>query len=336
MVYFSPSRKVERKPSSALASQLLDTATFRGWGGWRHRFECAVSYLSNWAVAGLQKEVAGAPGCFKKLEEEKKRMNNPMFALIPFLPILAIGGGIGVILLLGWGLYWAFWKNHDYLLTGFSAAGKTTLVDALYDLWKYGKRRPTKQLLLPMPTLKAYSVKFRSRTFFRCTLHDDSGNLEAGRNTSYEVFVEKALINTKKYSIIYVVDLTAIDKTEAKRHIKSELSQLEDIVTKKKKEMNNSDKTNKNNEMNNSDKTNKNNEMNNSDKIEMIIVGSHYDLLDGTQKYEIPKQFRGMFTEYLNSDCFSPRYILADLISNEGSKRFANELFETKKYGEAL
>jgi hypothetical protein len=59
-------------------------------------------------------------------------------------------------------------------------------------------------------------------------------------------------------------------------------------------------------------------------------------LLDGTQKYEIPQQFRGMFTEYLNSDCFSPRYILADLISNEGSKRFANELFETKKYGEAL
>ncbi len=249
---------------------------------------------------------------FEITSSKKEKMKVLMFAVIPFLPILVIGGGIGVIFLLGFGLYWAFWKKHDYLLTGFSAAGKTTLVDALYDLWKDGKRRSAKRLLLSTPTLKANSVKLRSRTFFRCTLHDDSGNLEAGRSASYDFFVEKALINTKKYSIIYVVDLTSIDKTEAKRHIKSELSQLEDVITKKKKEMSN------------------------SDKIEMIIVGSHYDLLDGTQKYEISKQFRGMFTEYLNSDCFSPRYILADLISDEGSKRFANELFETKKYGEAL
>ena len=235
-------------------------------------------------------------------------MNNLMFAVIPFLPLIAIGGGVGGIFLLGCGLYLAFWRKHDYLLTGFSAAGKTTLVDALYDLWKHGKRRTTKQLLPSTPTLKAYSVKLRSRTFFHCTLHDDSGNLESRRNDAYEFFIENALMDTKKYSIIYVVDLTSINKAEIKRHIKSELCQLEDVVIKKKNGMNK-----------------------NIDKIEMIIVGSHYDLLDGKQKYEISKQFRGLFAEYLSSDCFSPKYILADLISDEGCKRFANELFETKK-----
>lgn len=234
-----------------------------------------------------------------------------MFAVIPFLPIIAIlGGGIGVLFLLGWGLYWAFWRKHDYLLTGFSSAGKTTLLEALYDLWKYGKRHCVNVKTLPQPTVKSNSVKFRSRTFLRCTLHDDAGNIEAGRNESYEAFIKSALSAPKKYSIIYVVDLTSINNVETKRHIKSELDQLADIAVRKK------------------------GEMKIMDKIEMVVVGSHYDLLDGTQKYEIQKQFRSMFTEYLNVDCFSPRYILADLISNEGSKRFANELFETKKYEE--
>lgn len=248
----------------------------------------------------------------KKTNKEIK-MITPMFAILPVVilvpVVIAAGGGACLGL---WGIkegisYWIkYRKKHSYLLTGFSHSGKTELWKAVKDLWEKGNRTNH----ATATTITADSKKIKGREFV--VFDDDSGAVDNDREVAFINFITKAIQKPAKYSIIYVIDLRKVNDIDIKRHAKSELSLLQDCVKEVQKKEKKVDQ-----------------------KVELIIVGSHLDLL---QNVPLPNNqclgaflqndFRGLFEKIVDNSCFSKRFIAADLYTLEGSKQFVENLFK--------
>ena len=234
---------------------------------------------------------------------------NCSVVILAVLPVFVVPVAIGittaiVIFLLGWGLWRAFHEEQNFLLTGFSGAGKTELHIALAAFVKKGRHENHSE----EHTLDSFNeVKISAKRFM--IFKDGGGSVDhsALRQPTYCKFFREALgAWVDKYVVLFLVDLSTFSDVDHKRHVKSELTFLNRIAKEEFEKANPGDGC----------------------RIEAVIVGTHIDkICSPMEKERIVAEFNSSTMQWIDEKYFRPRYLTADLYHNDSAKKFAKELF---------
>lgn len=186
------------------------------------------------------------------------------------------------------------------LLAGWKGAGKTEFICSLKDYYNNSGQRKSHAV---GDTISSGKVVISGMNI-EC--YDGPGNFSGGQNERYRYFLEDAFKyqEMREYVVVFIVDLTTLSDIETKRRVKSDMELLnqnaKDIIA--------------------------NNQSYNGKKIQMLVVGSHLDKMEGEFDYQ--QNFAGWMNGLIAQDVFVPAYVMADLYSDcSAAKEFV------EKYG---